>query len=112
MGDESMMDVGYRELIGSVVYHDFDTLSLAINKTVLAEGLSNGSNVILLRNHGILTIGESVEDAFNRLFYTIQTAETQIKMMKLPKLQKLENEIKHGEVTGGYANAWKRFYKT
>ena len=106
--DESLMDIGYKELTGSVVYHEFDTLSLAINKTALAEELSNGSNVVILRNHGILTVGETVEDAFNRLFYTIQAAETQIKMMKFPKLQKLQNE-KGYMATNEYVNAWKRF---
>eukprot|EP01083_Nonionella_stella_P017297 48382_1 len=75
------MESGYKEWIGSVGYHAFDSLALAVDKKVLADGLFDGSNVIILRNHGILTIGKTVQDAFNRLYYTVHAAQAQIKMM-------------------------------
>ena len=104
----------YRQLIGKIVYHDFDSLSLAMNKTALANILQDGSNVIILRNHGILTIGETVELAFNRLYYTIQACQTQIKSMAQSKLiseqqrQRTENNQKC-DSSVSYYSAWKRF---
>jgi len=105
-----VMNTGYRELIGEIGYHDFDSLSLAINKTELGNLLQNGSNVILLRNHGILTIGETVKDAFNRLYYTIHTCQAQIKTMINQNKVRVDTNTRVCDFGSySYHDAWSRY---
>ena len=38
---------------------------------------------MFLRNHGIVAIGETVEEAFTRIFHIILACEAQIQMMSV-----------------------------
>eukprot|EP00483_Globobulimina_turgida_P011895 UN11917 len=104
----SSINEKYKQLIGEIAYHSFDSLSLAINKTRLANELANGSNVIILGNHGIVTIGKNVKDAFNRLYYTIQAAKIQIKTINQPRINSSVCQVNNNN-ENDYYDAWSRF---
>ena len=36
---------------------------------------------MFLRNHGIVVLGESIEEAFSRAYHTVLACETQMRMM-------------------------------
>lgn len=62
-------------------YHDFEGPSLAVNERArLAASL--GDNIaLILRNHGLMTIGETVDSAFLRMYRLILACEVQLKAM-------------------------------
>ena len=64
-----------------VGYHDFEGPSLAVDeRSRLAAAL--GDNVaLILRNHGLVTIGETVDSAFLRMYRLILACEVQMRVM-------------------------------
>ena len=62
-------------------YHDFEGPSLAVDERArLAASL--GDNIaLILRNHGLVTIGETVDSAFLRMYRLILACEVQLKAM-------------------------------
>jgi adducin len=73
----------YSELLTPITYHDFDSLSLAVNATNLLRNFGQESKVLILRNHGIIVIGDTCDEAFNRMYASVRAAQIQIKMMAM-----------------------------
>lgn len=38
---------------------------------------------MLLRNHGLVVMGKTIEEAFSRLFMTVLACESQVRMMSV-----------------------------
>ena len=71
----SMYALGYFE---RVAYHDFEGPSLDLEERArLAANLSD-KNVLILRNHGLLTCGETVAQAFVRMYRLQRACEVQL----------------------------------
>ncbi len=65
-------------LYGDVAYHDYEGIVLdQEEKARLIPALGQKHNLIL-RNHGLLTVGETVGDAFMRLFFLQKACMAQI----------------------------------
>ena len=64
-----------------VGYHDFEGPSLDVDeRSRLAAAL--GDNVaLILRNHGLVTIGETVDSAFLRMYRLVLACEVQMRVM-------------------------------
>lgn len=61
-----------------VAYHDYEGLSLDLSERErLIEDLGD-KNVMVLRNHGLLTVGSTVAEAFTLAFYFEKACEAQI----------------------------------
>ena len=53
-----------------VTYHDYEGIALEMDERErLARDLGRTSKVMILRNHGLLTLGESVREAFELMYY-------------------------------------------
>jgi len=66
-------------VITSVGYHDFEGPALdADEKPRLVADLGTNSSLIL-RNHGLLTVGESVAEAFVRMYYLEKSCAIQVR---------------------------------
>lgn len=64
--------------VQSLAYHDYEGIALnPAEKVRLQEHLGNVSNFIL-RNHGLLTVGRSIPDAFMTMFTLQRACEIQI----------------------------------
>lgn len=63
-----------------VAYHDLNGLALDNEGAEIAAALG-GKSVLILRNHGLLTIGTSLEQAVYRMYYLERLCEMQIKTM-------------------------------
>jgi ribulose-5-phosphate 4-epimerase/fuculose-1-phosphate aldolase len=62
----------------SLAYHDYEGIALnPAEKVRLQEHLGNASNFIL-RNHGLLTVGKSIPDAFMAMFNLQRACEIQL----------------------------------
>uniref|UniRef100_A0AC34Q261 Class II aldolase/adducin N-terminal domain-containing protein n=1 Tax=Panagrolaimus sp. JU765 TaxID=591449 RepID=A0AC34Q261_9BILA len=69
-------------IIGPVAYHDYQGIVCDEDeKASLVKDLGD-KNVMLLRNHGFVACGESIEDALHLAFHTVIACETQVKAAK------------------------------
>ena len=66
-------------VLASIGYHDYEGPALyADEKPRLVADLGTASHLIL-RNHGLLTVGETVADAFVRMYYLETSCDIQIR---------------------------------
>lgn len=61
-----------------VAYHDYEGVALNLDEQArLTEDLG-GNNAMILRNHGLLTVGHTAAHAFLRMYYLDKACEIQI----------------------------------
>jgi ribulose-5-phosphate 4-epimerase/fuculose-1-phosphate aldolase len=66
----------------SVTYHDYEGIALDLGERQrLAKDLGPASKAMILRNHGLLTLGESVREAFELMYYLDCACQIQIDAM-------------------------------
>merc|ERR1711981_885603 len=71
-------------LIGDVSYHNYE--GLVVEKSEwesLARDLGVHNKVMLLRNHGAVCCGETIEEAFYYAYHLVLACDTQLKMVPL-----------------------------
>ncbi|MSQ54687.1 MAG: class II aldolase/adducin family protein [Betaproteobacteria bacterium] len=62
-----------------ITYHDYEGIALDMDeRTRLARDLGKTSRVMILRNHGLLTMGDSVREAFELMYYLDCACQSQI----------------------------------
>ena len=63
---------------GGVAYHDYEGIALDLDERErLVRDLGN-KDVMVLRNHGLLTVGRTVAEAFHNIYYMEQSCRLQI----------------------------------
>ena len=64
-----------------VAYHDYEGIATDLEERErLVQDLGT-RNAMILRNHGTLTVGETVADAFVRLYFLERACEAQVHML-------------------------------
>ena len=71
----SMYALGY---YGQVAYHDFEGPSLDLDERARLGANLGSNNILILRNHGLLTCGESVAQAFVRMYRLERACQVQL----------------------------------
>jgi ribulose-5-phosphate 4-epimerase/fuculose-1-phosphate aldolase len=62
-----------------VTYHDYEGIALDMDeRTRLAHDLGKTSTAMILRNHGLLTLGETVQEAWEVMYYLDCACQIQI----------------------------------
>jgi len=62
-----------------VTYHDYEGIALDMDeRTRMAKDLGTKSKAMILRNHGLLTLGGSVREAFELMYYLDCACQIQI----------------------------------
>lgn len=81
------------EFYGKVAYHDYEgvALDMAEQQRLVAD-LGN-KPVMILRNHGLLTVGRSVSEAFMRMYYLEKACEIQLAAQASGKLVLPPHEV-------------------
>ena len=70
-------------LVGDVSYHSYEGLAVEGNeKDSLGRDLGVHNKVMLLRNHGALCCGDTVEEALFYAYHLVLACETQLKMVR------------------------------
>lgn len=100
------------EFYGRIGYHDYEGIALNLDEqSRLVENLGDHP-ALVLRNHGLLTVGESPREAFVRMFYLNRACEIQISAMSAGTLRLPAPEIVDytrqqwlGEATVDYADS-------
>jgi ribulose-5-phosphate 4-epimerase/fuculose-1-phosphate aldolase len=71
----SMYALGYHE---QVAYHDFEGPSLDLDERTRLAGNLGDKNVLILRTHGLLTCGQTVAQAFVRMYRLERACQVQL----------------------------------
>ncbi|MBU3671415.1 MAG: class II aldolase/adducin family protein [Sinobacteraceae bacterium] len=66
------------EFHGRVAYHDYEGISYDLDERERLVRNLGDKPVMILRNHGLLTVGSSVSQAFQRMYYLEKACEIQI----------------------------------
>ena len=71
-------------LVGDVSYHNYEGIVVeAGEKERLARDLGVHNKVMLLRNHGAVCCGETVEEAFFYAYHLVLACDTQVSLNSL-----------------------------
>jgi len=66
------------EFYGNVAYHDYEGIALDLDERERLVKDLGDKPVLILRNHGLLTVGETVQQAFLRMYYLEKACEIQL----------------------------------
>ncbi|WP_244481567.1 class II aldolase/adducin family protein [Rhizobium sp. Root1203] len=79
------MTQGGLQFYNRLSYHDYEGFNVnADERARLVESLGS-NNAMVLRNHGVLTVGETVGKAFQRMYFLEQAAMVQLDVLKSGK---------------------------
>lgn len=67
---------------GKIGYHNYEGATLVPGERERLQQSMARNNVLILRNHGLLTAGRSVAEAFNRMFMLNSACQVQIDAMQ------------------------------
>ncbi|XP_028318138.1 alpha-adducin isoform X2 [Gouania willdenowi] len=68
--------------LGEVTYHDYHGILVDEEESVLIKkNIGPSSKVLILRNHGLLTVGETVEEAFHYMHNLVAACEIQVRTL-------------------------------
>jgi ribulose-5-phosphate 4-epimerase/fuculose-1-phosphate aldolase len=65
-------------VLASLGYHDYEGIALRDDEKPRLQEDLGGNNFLMLRNHGLLTVGPSVADAYLSMFTFQRTCEIQV----------------------------------
>ncbi|TMS36806.1 hypothetical protein L596_003887 [Steinernema carpocapsae] len=98
-------------IIGPVAYHDYQGILDVEEERASIERDLGDKNVMILRNHGFVACGESVEDALHLAFHTVLACEAQIRATRvgidnlvIPDQNAVERAYKTARQGGGGVN--------
>lgn len=66
------------EFYGRVAYHDYEGVALDLDEQKRLVYDLGDKSVLMLRNHGLLTVGETVGQTFLRMYYLEKACEIQL----------------------------------
>lgn len=64
-----------------VAYHDYEGIATDLDERERLVQDMGTKNAMILRNHGTLTVGETVADAFMRMYFLERACEAQVHML-------------------------------
>ncbi|XP_036973043.1 alpha-adducin isoform X5 [Acanthopagrus latus] len=68
--------------LGEVAYHDYHGILVDEEEsTLIQRNLGPNSKVLILRNHGLVTVGETVEEAFYYIHNLVTACEIQVRTL-------------------------------
>lgn len=77
-------------LLGEITYLDYNgILTQEDERDAIAAGLGKKSKVMILRNHGLVCCGETVEEAFYLLTNLMRACETQARLLTFGGIENL-----------------------
>ena len=88
------MTQGGLQFYNRIAYHDYEGIALDLDERSRLVADLGDKNAMILRNHGLLTCGRSVAEAFSRMFYLEQACQVQIDALAAGrKLNQLSGQV-------------------
>ncbi|NEO34185.1 MAG: class II aldolase/adducin family protein [Symploca sp. SIO3C6] len=69
------------EFYNRVAYHDYEGISLNLDERERLVASLGDKKCLILRNHGLLTVGETVAEAFYYMYYLNKACEIQVNVL-------------------------------
>lgn len=70
------------QILGPITYHSYEGIAVDRKERArLQHDLGPRSKVMILRNHGLVTCGKSIGEAFLLMFYLVEACKNQIRAM-------------------------------
>lgn len=106
-------------MAGGVAYHDYEGIATDIDERDRLVADMGDKGVMILRNHGTLTVGEEVADAFMRMYFVERGCQVQVQAGHAEGLnpppdgtpEKTANQAQMGLQAVGRALAWPSVYR-
>jgi ribulose-5-phosphate 4-epimerase/fuculose-1-phosphate aldolase len=70
-----------QSVFADLAYHDYEGIALELGERERIVADVGDKNVVVLRNHGTLTIGKTCADAFMRMYYIEKAASMQVRAL-------------------------------
>tara|TARA_Y100000589_G_scaffold316469_1_gene341244 strand:- start:1561 stop:2001 length:441 start_codon:yes stop_codon:yes gene_type:complete len=70
------------EFFNRVAYYDYQGIPLECDEREAIVAAMGDKHSLILRNHGLLTVGRTVAEAFYRMYYLNKACEIQVETMK------------------------------
>jgi ribulose-5-phosphate 4-epimerase/fuculose-1-phosphate aldolase len=67
-------------VLASISYHNYEGLAVEPEEIKRLQQNLGNANYMLLRNHGALTMGKTIGDAFMHMYDLLQACEIQVKL--------------------------------
>lgn len=92
-GFMAMTQGGY-QFYNRIAYHDYEGIALDTDERErLVKDLGH-HNAMIMRNHGLITLGSSVGEAFSRIYYLEQACQIQMDVLQTGRpLAKVPHEV-------------------
>ncbi|WP_261398326.1 class II aldolase/adducin family protein [Maritimibacter alkaliphilus] len=88
-----------------IAYHDYEGIAVNLDERERLVADLGDRDVMILRNHGLLTCGRTVGEAFRRMMDLERACKAQIEIMKTQaKPRRLTDDL--AEFTAGQEEAW------
>ena len=88
------VDQGGCALYGNVAYHDFEGLAEAADEAPRIIADLGDNNIMIMRNHGLLTVGRTIGEAFSYMHRLVDACETQVRLMSTgAKIRRVPPEV-------------------
>ncbi|MGD2134208.1 MAG: class II aldolase/adducin family protein [Maricaulaceae bacterium] len=68
-------------MAGGVAYHDYEGIATDLDERERLVADMGEKNVMILRNHGTLTVGETIADAFIRMYFLERGCQVQVQAL-------------------------------
>jgi ribulose-5-phosphate 4-epimerase/fuculose-1-phosphate aldolase len=82
------------QFYGRVAYHDFEGIALELEERERIIRDFRTQPVLILRNHGLLSVGRSAAQMFNRMYYLNRACEIQVSALSMGRpLQKIPADV-------------------
>ena len=65
-------------ILGSLAYHDYEGVALNPDEKPRLQANLGHANYLMLRNHGLLTVGRTIQEAFVNMYFFENTCRIQI----------------------------------
>ena len=89
-------------LLGFVGYHDYESVALDHDERERIVKSLGGGRILVLRNHGLLTVGETIGEAFFWMYRMEAACQYQVDMLSLgQELQPPSQEVQDYTITIG-----------
>jgi ribulose-5-phosphate 4-epimerase/fuculose-1-phosphate aldolase len=77
------------EFYQGVGYHDYEGIAFDLGERERLVASLAGHSALILRHHGLLSIGASVADAFYLMYYLNKACEIQLAAAALPEVREM-----------------------
>ena len=83
-------------VLGSLAYHDYEGVALRGDEIPRLQADLGSAHYLMLRNHGLLTVGKSIPDAFLNMYTFENTCRIQVDALSAGEVSHINPQVSEG----------------